>query len=47
MQERAALVHGTFQIESTPGQGTTVFVRVPIPEAKGENGEDDSRVAGG
>lgn len=46
MQERAALVRGAFQIESNPGQGTTVFVRVPLPD-KGENGEDDSRVVGG
>jgi PAS domain S-box-containing protein len=47
MQERAALVRGTFLIESNPGQGTTVFVRVPLPAEKGENGEDDSRAAGG
>ncbi len=30
MQERAALVGGHWQVESTPGQGTTVFVEVPI-----------------
>jgi PAS domain S-box-containing protein len=48
MQERALLVRGTFQIESAPGQGTTVFVRVPLPgEEKGNNGEDNSRAAGG
>ena len=47
MQERAALVGGTFQIESNPGQGTTVFLRVPLPVEEGENGEDDSRAAGG
>jgi PAS domain S-box-containing protein len=47
MQERAALVGGTFQIESNPGQGTTVFVRVPLSSDKGENGEDDSRAARG
>ena len=47
MQERAALVGGTFQIESNPGQGTTVFVRVPLPGEKGKKGEDDSRAAGG
>lgn len=29
MQERAALIDGTLQIESAPGQGTTIFVRVP------------------
>src|SRR5439155_8249699 len=47
MQERVALVRGTFQIESNPGLGTTVFVRVPLSIDKGENGEDDSRLAGG
>lgn len=30
MRERAALVGGELSIESTPGQGTTVFVRVPL-----------------
>ena len=29
MRERAALVGGSLEIESTPGKGTTVFVRVP------------------
>ena len=29
MDERAALVGGTLEIETAPGQGTTVFVRVP------------------
>jgi PAS domain S-box-containing protein len=38
MQERATLVGGTLSIESTPGAGTTVYVRVPISldENKGE-----------
>jgi signal transduction histidine kinase len=30
MKERAALVGGTFNIESTPGAGTTIFVRIPL-----------------
>jgi signal transduction histidine kinase len=30
MQERAAWPGGTVTIESTPGQGTTVFVRLPL-----------------
>ena len=29
MKERAALVGGTLDIESTPGAGTTLFVRIP------------------
>ncbi|PYS87963.1 MAG: hypothetical protein DMF62_10970, partial [Acidobacteria bacterium] len=30
MGERASLINGDTEIESTPGRGTTVFVRVPI-----------------
>jgi two-component system CheB/CheR fusion protein len=30
MRERAVLIGGTLEIESTPNQGTTVFARVPI-----------------
>jgi PAS domain S-box-containing protein len=30
MQERAALVQGTVEFESTPGVGTTVFIRLPF-----------------
>ena len=33
MQERAAMVKGTLDIESTPGGGTAVFVRIPLPVA--------------
>lgn len=31
MRERAALIGGTFDIESTPTKGTTIFVRVHLP----------------
>ena len=31
MQERAAMVEGTLDIESTPGAGTVVFVHIPLP----------------
>lgn len=30
MRERIALVHGTLQIESSPGAGTTIFARIPL-----------------
>jgi signal transduction histidine kinase len=30
MRERAALVGGTLQIESQPGQGTSVFLEAPV-----------------
>jgi len=39
MRERAALVGGTFTIESTPGAGTTVFVEVPLDETSSEQRE--------
>jgi signal transduction histidine kinase len=42
MQERAALVDGTVEIESTPGVGTTVFVRLPIQQADNECGGTDA-----
>jgi PAS domain S-box-containing protein len=32
IRERAALIGGTVQIESSPGRGTTVYVRVPVPD---------------
>lgn len=34
MQERAELIGGTLKIETAPGEGTTIFVRVPLE--KGE-----------
>jgi PAS domain S-box-containing protein len=38
IQERVALVGGTVTIESAPGRGTTMFVRIPMPA--GEVGSD-------
>jgi PAS domain S-box-containing protein len=35
MQERAALVGATVQIESAPGEGTTIFVRTPTSPVAG------------
>lgn len=34
MQERMDIVGGTLAIESTPGQGTTVYARVPLPQGE-------------
>ena len=31
MQERAALVGASLEIESTPGKGTTILVRMAVP----------------
>jgi signal transduction histidine kinase len=30
MRERLALVHGSLEVESAPGAGTTLFVRIPL-----------------
>lgn len=30
MQERATLMGGEYEIESSPGQGTTIYIRVPV-----------------
>jgi PAS domain S-box-containing protein len=42
MRERAALVDGTVEIESTPSVGTTVFVRLPIPQMCDEREDLDA-----
>jgi signal transduction histidine kinase len=36
MQERAALVGASLEIESTPGKGTTVLVRMAVPARVGQ-----------
>ena len=35
MRERATLVGGELEIDSTPGAGTSIFVRVPLPANPG------------
>jgi signal transduction histidine kinase len=34
MRERAALVGASLEIESTPGQGTTILVRIEDPSPR-------------
>ena len=43
MEERAALVGGRLHMESRPGEGTTVTVRIPL----GREHDEDTRAAGG
>jgi len=40
--ERAWLLQGDVSIQSQPGQGATVEVRIPIPMKQAEHGEDPS-----
>ena len=35
MRERAALINATLQVESAPGQGTTIYLRYPTGDAGG------------
>ncbi len=42
MRERAALLGGSVTIESSPGSGTTVYARIPIPRREGVNYEQET-----
>jgi PAS domain S-box-containing protein len=46
MIERAALVGGEFQIESRPGRGTTLFLRVPLRRGEKADDEEATTAAG-
>lgn len=41
MAERASTVGGTLMVESRPGSGTTVFIRVPVGEGVGARAPSD------
>jgi signal transduction histidine kinase len=45
MRERAALLGGRLTIESTPGEGTSVFVEIPVDRKEQSDGQDQA--AGG
>jgi signal transduction histidine kinase len=39
MRERLALVHGTLDVESSPGSGTTLFINIPLERNAREPGQ--------
>jgi signal transduction histidine kinase len=45
MRERASLLGGSLTIESTPGEGTSVFVEIPLDRTEGSGGHNPA--AGG
>lgn len=42
MRERALLIGGKFEIESTPNEGTAVFIRVPLMSREGKLTDEQS-----
>lgn len=44
MHERITLIGGTLEIESTPGEGTTVVATVPVTAKTGERVTDDNPI---
>jgi PAS domain S-box-containing protein len=41
MRERAVLLNGEFQVEGAPGRGTTLTLRIPLPQATVPNNKQD------
>ena len=42
MEERVALLHGRFEIDSRPGRGTCISARIPLNERAGTEEADDA-----
>ena len=36
MRERATLIDASLQVESSPGKGTTIYLRLPVPASAGD-----------
>ncbi len=47
MRERAELLGGRLTIESNPGQGTSVYVEIPLAIEENINGIKEAHPAGG
>jgi PAS domain S-box-containing protein len=45
IQERAQIIGGTFELESEPGHGTTIYVKTPLDSTNGGGGEE-TKVSG-
>ncbi|HYR07981.1 MAG TPA: ATP-binding protein, partial [Longimicrobium sp.] len=45
MAERAHLLGGVFEVRSAPGTGTELRVRIPLPPAEGDAGEEPAAEA--
>lgn len=46
MQERVILLGGSFVVESSPGKGTTLYIRIPITKKGGKYGYNQSNDRG-
>lgn len=42
MQERVTILGGDFQLQTSPGNGTSITIRIALPEERGNHGQDSS-----